>query len=181
LSSAFRETGYTFDTLQSANSAMVVYADSFFVTRSSFRHFTQHLKLDAALLWHSKNKGRIGWFAGIGGQIGLSMLARSEVSYVQSEYRHLSTIEGPNKVLSSINGKLSATETEVFENGTQFACGVYVPLGVSMRLGYERSWLEKTQLFVQVSPRIGTLYVPEAGWISRSQMFIQTGFRFGML
>jgi hypothetical protein len=181
LSSAFSETGYTFDTLQSANSAMVVYADSFFVTRGSFRLFTQHLKIDAALLWHSKNRGRLGLFAGIGGQMGLSLLARTEVAYAQSEYRHLRTIEGPNKVLSSINGKLIDTETEVFVNSTQFACGIYVPLGISMRLGYEGSWLEKTQLFLQVSPRIGALYVAEAGWISRGQMFIQAGLRLGML
>jgi hypothetical protein len=175
-----REIAKTFDTLRSANSPMVVYADSVYETRGSVQVFTQHLKFDAAVLWHSKNRGRFGWFAGIGGQIGMSVLARTQVWYAQVEHQHFRTIEDPNRWLRSFNSNPSSTATEVFRNGTQFVVGLYVPLGLSMRLGSIGSTLEKTQVFLQFSPRLGTLYAPELGWLTRSQMFTQVGLRLGM-
>lgn len=176
--SAYRETSFTYDTLQSASSPMVVYADSVSITQAGVLLQSNHLQLDASLLWHSKNKGRFGLFAGIGSRFGLSLRATTTVWYSKWDYRHF-RVDGEPQNLSRFYQGVSANETESYRNQQQWLGSIYLPMGISMRLGNNGrgNWRESTQLFIQFSPTISTLYAPETGWMTRNLLFSQAGLR----
>jgi hypothetical protein len=171
---------FVYDTLRSANGSHTVFADSLYEQWLGVEQFSQQLRADGAMIWHSKSRGQFSLFAGVGAQFGFSVLSRSRVTYHHMAYqRYRSESDTLGRSFWSNRNNLESS-TEIFENGLQFVSSVYAPLGINLRLGAAGTNLDRAQLFLQVSPTFTWLYVPEQGWVAGGQVFAQLGLRFAL-
>jgi hypothetical protein len=175
-----RETRFTFDSLRSTNSNLTYFLDSIVSQQSKIIHLTQHLRLDLALVWHTNNKGAFGFFAGMGSQFGMSVLARTNITFTEIKEEQIRQSHDPSN-FRNFTGRSIRSESESFKNGAQWVSSLYLPLGMSIRLGGLGDGLDKSQLFFQAAPTFGLLYGREFGWIANGQLFLQAGLRFSML
>lgn len=161
------------DTLTSSQTGEQYIIDS--VHRSTYwiDHSAERFGLNASLVW--RTRGRWSVYGGFGLAGGISLNARTELSY--SEY---SRLEGQyaNQYGDPFNDYPSTMPRETFRNGTGWWLATSAPFGLDFRMARRSEFWRRMHLYMEWSPQLLIQSSPELGTRTGFGMRTAFGLRF---
>jgi hypothetical protein len=156
---AVKEDKKTIDTLSSAQTGKTIYVDSLNTKSYNLNYTSSQLRIDASMLIRSNPEKRWSVYTGIGITAGLSMLAKTEIYY--NEYKGTQTVDGSDGGILSYDYSFTEnTKTEKFKNKPSLGGAVYLPLGISFRLGNKRAFWKRTNIYYEFKPGMNITHIP---------------------
>jgi hypothetical protein len=147
-SGIFRNESFVVDTLVSTTTGETVLVDSLVNEGYSMDYIADQLRLDVSILFRTNPEARWSLYGGVGIAAGISINARTEISYYSLQFDEFS------------NGGAGSFENEQFNNQVSFGLFTYLPFGLDFRLGKNEFW-KRTHLFYEVSPGLNMTFIPE--------------------
>lgn len=157
----FSRTTYTsFDTLQSAQTGTEYVLDSANTEHYDMSYRSSQLGLDAALIFQTSDKYRLGVHAGVGLSAAFAINSETQVTYHQDEY--VVTSDGSAFGPSTFGVDNTETMTsETFKNKGGYTIGAYIPIGFDYRVGKNREFWKHFHLYLETRPGIYISSIPE--------------------
>lgn len=156
----YKTTTKPYDTLSSQQTGQTVYKDSV-INRNYYMNYTsQQVRLDASLIFRTNPEARWSLFAGVGITAGISINARTDISYY-ADSRTQERNSGNSSSNSYYNNSSGNYKSESFVNTTNFGASVYVPMGLDFRLGKKNEFWKRMHLFYEARPGVNALIIPE--------------------
>ena len=167
------ETRTPYDTLTSAQTGQVTYMDSLTTRRYHMSHGYEQVGLDASLIFLKEYPRRWSLYGGAGIQLGLSMAGRVRIDHTVEGLIDPSLVSGQ----SSNPNKDQERETEEFTTQSDLCMALYVPLGVSYRLGRKSLFWRAMNLTYELRPTLAFGGVPELSAGARAGLGSYFGLR----
>lgn len=160
-SANFSRTTYSsFDTLQSSQTGTEYVLDSANTEHYGMNYRSSQLGLDAALIFQSSDKYRLGIHAGVGLSAAFAINSETQLTYHQREY--VVTSDGSEFGPSTFDANESETTTsETFKNKGGYTIGAYIPIGFDYRIGKNREFWKHFHLYLETRPGIYISSIPE--------------------
>ena len=154
------ETRTAFDTLTSAQTGQVTLVDSLTISRYALNHTYRQVALDASVIWLKEYPKRWSLYGGAGAQLGMAIGGLVNISHTVERRTDPSLVASSGSGLSHSNSDISR-ETEQFRSKDDLCFALYVPLGVSYRLGRQRAFWRAMNLTYEIRPALAFGGVPE--------------------
>jgi hypothetical protein len=171
------DTRTPFDTLSSAQTGQVTYVDSLTIRRYHMSHSYQQVALDASLIFLKEYPRRWSLYGGAGIQLGLSMDGRVQLDHTVEQLTDPSLVSGQ----SSNPNRDQERETEEFTTQSDLCLALYVPLGVSYRLGRKSLFWRAMNLTYELRPTLAFGGVPELAAGARAGLGSYFGLRVDLV
>jgi len=140
-----------------SSSGKRIYTDSVFYESVNVSYSSSQARLMADILFHTNPDRRFSLYIGIGMNVGLTFNNQTQVYYTSQ-----------SNIKSSDNGNISfyeageiSAKNEWSKNKGGWLLGVYVPAGLSYRLGKTTPVLNQTSLFMEVKTGLTAMAIPE--------------------
>ncbi len=171
------DTRTPYDTLTSTQTGQVTYVDSLTIRRYHMSHRYEQVALDASLIFLKEYPRRWSLYGGVGLQLGLSMAGRVQVDHTIERLIDPSLVSGqatnPDRDLER--------EAEEFTTQSDLCLAVYVPLGVSYRLGRKSLFWRAMNLTYELRPTLAFGGVPELSAGARAGLGSYFGLRVDLV
>jgi hypothetical protein len=176
---AVKEDKKTIDTLSSAQSGKTIYIDSLYTTSLNLSHRSSQVRIDASMLIKTNPEKRWCAYTGIGITAGVAILAKTEIFY--NEYKGSQTVDASDGGILSYDYSYTAnTKTEQFKNKPSLVGSVYLPLGLSFRLGNKRAFWKRTNLYYEFRPGWNITNIPNLKTQTTASLLHGLGIKFSM-
>ncbi len=153
-----KETRIPFDTLTSAQTGTSTYIDSLTISTYDLAHDYSQLAVDASVIFMKEYPKRWTLYGGGGVQVGFAFDGSARISH-RSERTTDPRITSPTT--SSGSERELDTEEEEFRTKDDLCFALYVPLGVTYRLGKKRAFWRALNLCYEMRPSFALGGVPE--------------------
>ena len=159
--SLFKEVRRPYDTLTSTQTGQTIYIDSVTTERYRMNYLSDQIRIDGSLIFRTNPEARWSWYAGIGISAGLSINAKTEISYDTEGVKETSSSSGGTS--HSFEGYFGSDnrKVEFFRNKNNFGVSTYIPMGVDFRIGKKSEFWKMTHLFYELRPGINITSIPE--------------------
>ena len=151
-----KETRTPYDSLTSAQTGQVTYVDSLTISRYDLTHTYSDIALDASLIFLKEYPKRWSLYGGAGLKLGMSFSGRVQVIHTVEHRTDPSLVTGTGPQ----DRDMEATREEFTTDG-DLCLALYVPLGVSYRLGKKSAFWRAMNLFYELRPSLDFGGVPE--------------------
>lgn len=148
-----------FDTFISSQTGEMIFRDSVDSHSAGMTYSSDQLRIDASFIYRTNPQARWSLSAGFGVSAGVSISARTRVYEYNGSYTE---IRYPNyQSYSSYYFMHSSGEEQEYRNKANFGASAYIPLGVNFRIGKNREFWKRVNLFYEMRPGISISSVPE--------------------
>ena len=171
-----KETRTPYDSLTSAQTGQVTYVDSLTISRYDLTHTYSDVALDASLIFLKEYPKRWSLYGGAGLQLGMSFSGRVQVTRTVEHRTDPSLVSG----IGPQDRDMEATHEEFTTEG-DLCLALYVPLGVSYRLGKKSVFWRAMNLTYELRPSLNFGGVPELGAGARAGMGQFFGLRVDLV
>lgn len=171
------DTRTPYDTLTSTQTGQVTYVDSLMIQRYHMSHRYEQVALDASLIFMKEYPRRWSLYGGVGLQLGLSMAGRVQVDHTVEHLIDPSLVSGQ----SGSPNRDQERETEEFTTKSDVCMALYVPLGVSYRLGRKSLFWRAMNLTYELRPTLAFGGVPELSAGARAGLGSYFGLRVDLV
>lgn len=162
--SLVREDRYTYDTLVSQRNGEIAVVDSISRQQYDIRYYSEQIRLDVSLLFSTNPEARWTLFAGVGITAGFSLNSGLEMRYGRSSWQETTF---PNDRVYYNSGTWEyEEETEDIKLDGNFGMSIHFPMGVGFRIGKEREFWKRLQLFYEARPGLNINTIPGYGTVN---------------
>jgi hypothetical protein len=176
---ATKDERRTVDTLTSAQTGKTIYIDSLTTQILNLNYTTSQLRFDGSLLMKTNLEKRWLVYTGIGLTAGLSLNATTEIYY--NKYYGSQTIDAKDGGLLTFDySYTSNTKSEKFKNRPTLGGSVYIPIGVTFRLGNKRAFWKHTHLYYEFRPGMNITNIPALRTIANTSLHHGLGLRWAL-
>lgn len=168
-----------------AKDTTIIYSDSLIAYNTGIQYTNKVIHLDISWIFRLNEEKTFSLFGGIGISPGLIYNARTELRYHTSPpysiTRSMSQNNGTNySVYSNVygfSGGYGNTEFHTIRNKPGFACTVYIPVGLNIRLGKKSEFWKHLNFYMEFRPSLVLQNTPELGGFSQSMVGRYMGVR----
>jgi hypothetical protein len=151
-----REQVTPYDTFIAGNGSQIT-ADSVNYESINATYSSNQLRVNADILYHTNPDRRFSLFFGAGIVMGATFNNQTQIfyinqSFITTEYENTTTV---------FSQSTQETKSELYNNGSGWLAGGYIPIGLSYRLGKTTPLLNQTAVFVEFRPGLTAINVPE--------------------
>jgi len=144
------------DTLISSQNGSMAFVDST-IRKSVYGSYTnQQIRMDAAYVWEMNAGVRWGFSVGFGLSFGFSYQSNTNIYYTE----YINSYEGFG---TYIGNQTSTEERETFQNPLSWGTNIYIPLGISFRLGTVREFWKPWKIYTELRPQVSFNSLPHSG------------------
>lgn len=161
---------FRYDTLISQKTGSQYFVDSQSYSSYSMNYQSNHLLLDAALIYRSNTSKRWSLFGGFGIAAGTSVSASDTVR--KQQYSNVA-----NGYETTLGGSSNNSQEEVFKGPKSMLVSAYIPLGVDFKLSRKNTFFSKIHLFYEMQPSLVYAKVDGFGSFSNLQILNALGTR----
>ena len=172
----YKESTTVIDTLISQQTGHMYFVDSINTRSYSASYSSQQIRLDVSLLYGTNSESRWSLYGGLGLTAGMSLQAKTEISYGEYSAQRVSVGLGYSNVRYS-NQRQIDYRTELVSNKSNLAFCGYVPLGVDFRIGKKRPFWKQVHLIYELRPALTVTNIPELGVYPEAQLLQQFGLK----
>ena len=171
------DTRTPYDTLTSTQTGQVIHVDSLTIRRYHMSHRYGQVALDASLIFLKEYPRRWSLYGGGGVQLGLSMAGRVQVDHTVERLIDPALSSGQG----AYPGRDLEREAEEFTTKSDVCLALYVPLGVSYRLGRKSPFWRAMNLSYELRPTLAFGGVPELDAGARAGIASYFGLRVDLV
>lgn len=171
-----KQTRTPYDSLTSSQTGQVTYVDSLTISRYDLSHTYSDVALDASLVFMKEYPKRWSLYGGAGLQLGMSFSGRVQVTHTMEHRTDPSLVSGTGPQ----DRDMEATHEEFTTEG-DLCLGLYVPLGVSYRLGKKSAFWRALNLSYELRPSLNFGGVPEVAAGARAGLGQFFGLRVDLV
>jgi len=168
---------FVYDTLVSAQSGNIYFADSVITSSLIMYQNTQQLSMDVALIYRTNTDNRFAFYSGLGLGGGFSMNTNTYIRYHKRSTSEVNGSSDPDFIGGNYSEE-SSLKTESFKSKNPSTFWVYVPIGIDFRIGKYSELLKHTYLFVETRPSITRANIPDFGANTAASIAFTTGVRY---
>jgi hypothetical protein len=168
---------FVYDTLVSAQTGNVYYADSVVNRSLVMDQSTQQLSMDLALLYRTNTENRISLYTGIGLGAGISMNTTTNITY-NKRSKSETNLETNSYTTGNSYSEESTIKTESFKSKDPYTLWVYVPMGIDFRIGKYSEILKHAYLYLESRPSISRTSIPDFASTTQGSLAFTAGMRY---
>lgn len=151
-----REQIIPYDTFIAGNGSQIT-SDSVNYETINATYSSNQLRVNADILYHTNPDRRFSLFFGAGIVLGATFNNQTQIfytnqSFITTKYDNSTTV---------FSQSTAESQSELYNNGSGWLAGGYIPIGLSYRLGKTTPLLNQTSLFIEFRPGLTAMNVPE--------------------
>lgn len=173
-SGLFNQTRTTYDTLTSSVTGRTYFVDSVQNHYLGMNYRYEQIRVDFALIYSTNPEKRWALYGGIGGTIGASINAQTEIS--ESKWNYTETVFPNNQIVGNHQFN-SSYQSDIVANKLGIGFSGYLPMGVDFRIGNKRVFWQQVHLMYELRPGVNFMHVPELRMIRHAYLNQSIGLK----